>query len=65
VAWKSAGSLRLIFTTAVTFGVLHALYGCGSLLGIGGWVASHRSIRGVWQRLSSWVTAAASTRFSL
>lgn len=64
LAWKSAGSPRLILTTAVTFGILHALYGCGSLLGIAGWVASHRPIRGLWRHLSSWVTSAASIRFS-
>ncbi|MGC1460908.1 MAG: glycosyltransferase family 2 protein [Terracidiphilus sp.] len=47
LAWRSAGSLRLIFTTAVTFGILHAVYGFGSLLGIAGWVASVQPIRGL------------------
>jgi glycosyltransferase involved in cell wall biosynthesis len=64
LAWKSAGTTELIFTTAVTFGILHILYGCGSLLGIAGWVASHRPIRGLWRHLSSWATTAANIRFS-
>ena len=49
LAWKSAVSPRLIFTTAVTFGILHTLYGCGSLLGVADWVVSLRAIRSWWR----------------
>jgi glycosyltransferase involved in cell wall biosynthesis len=49
LTWKSAGSPRLIFTTAATFGIQHTLYGCGSLLGVAGWVASHQPISNLWR----------------
>jgi glycosyltransferase involved in cell wall biosynthesis len=49
LTWRSVGSPRLIFTTAVTFGIQHILYGCGSLLGVAGWVASLRPIRSLWR----------------